>query len=186
MKKKLILFCTIAATLMGYSCSSDDNSTKDEEASIVGEWQIQKIDFSYIEEDVEDEMAKRIYKNDFCVSEYVTGYEFLEDGSFIFVITDNKFGTNEREDLWTWEKNGSQLNLTQLNPSFPPYDFGLETDNLKIEKKNGKWTMTFEATWWLGSTSTFTLVKTNTIDTDVKPQLSENGAYREPCGLLDR
>lgn len=193
MKKKLILLCTIVATLMGYSCSSDDNSsgigTETEVNSLIGEWQIETIDFSYIEEESDNNFAPR-YKNDFCVAEYVTGYEFKEDGSFAFVIFEDKFGTNSgtRDDgtiIWTWENDENKLKLHQANPSYPPYDFSIDTDNLVFSKVNGKDVITFETTWWLGSTSTLTLVRTNKIDIDVKPELLENGSYRETCGLLD-
>lgn len=194
MKKKIILFCSIVATLMGYSCSSDDNSVIEPEKELnplVGAWQIETIDFSYIEEESDNVFTPR-YKNDFCVAEYVTGYEFKEDGSFTVVVFEDKFRTNSgtRDDgtiIWTWEQDGTNLDLNQANPSYPPYDFSLESSNFEFKEVNGKETITFEATWWLGSTATMTLVKTDAIDINVKPEVLDKGTTeRELCGLLDR
>lgn len=42
MKKSILLVCSLIVGLMGYSCSSDDNSTiAEEEVNLVGEWELE-------------------------------------------------------------------------------------------------------------------------------------------------
>lgn len=185
MKKSILLFCSVAIALLGYSCSSDDDSPiiDDEQTTLVGSWQLETVDFSHIEED-----AHPAYKSDFCFMEYISGYEFREDGNFIFVAYDDKFGTNELEDgeesIWKWEGDIDSFVLIQTNPNYPPYDMSIAPENIQIEKVDGEWILTFDAEMYLGSTGTFKLVKTESVDDTVKPELTENGEDKEACGLL--
>lgn len=182
MKKNILFICAIIVGLLSYSCSSDDN-TPEEKANLVGLWQIETINYSHVEE-----AEHPIYNNDFCVMEYVTGYDFREDGAFLFILFQDKFGTNESErEIWTWTGDTTGYTINQINPSFPPgYNFGLEPYNVHVEKVNNKWVMTFDADLRLGSKATFTLVKTDKINTEIQPIQTVNGEAREACRLLDR
>lgn len=187
MKRNILLVCSIVAILFGYSCSSDDNTVAPddnnttEEATLVGNWQIETINYSHVEE-----VDHPIYKNDFCVMEYVTGYSFQEDGSFLYLLYQDKFGTNESDrEIWTWEGDTSSFVINQLNPSFPPgYNFGLEPYNVNIESVDGEWIMTFDADLFMESKASFTLRKTDEINTEIQPIQTDQGEPREACKLL--
>ncbi|HLS12324.1 MAG TPA: hypothetical protein VK050_09190 [Flavobacteriaceae bacterium] len=184
MKRGIILFCSVVVALLGYSCSSDDNSP--EEISLVGEWQLEKADFSHIE----DHGAP--YYSDFCIIEYISGYTFNADGTAIVMVVNDMFGTNsgvngKGEPIWYWTGDINDFTIDQPNPGdtnglgFTPNDI----TNRKISKVDGKWTLTFDTNLALGSSATFTLVKKD-IDVTQRPELLENGAFKEPCKLLDR
>lgn|SRR5699024_771180 len=187
MKRGILLFCSIVVALLGYSCSSDDNSvTVEEEADLVGEWQLEKADFSHIE----DHGAP--YYSDFCIIEYISGYTFNADGSAVVVVVNNLFGTNsgvngKGEPIWYWTGDINNFTIDQPNPGdtnglgFTPNDI----TNRKVSKVDGKWTLTFDTNLALGSSATFTLVKKEIDDTQ-RPELLENGEFKEPCKLLDR
>lgn len=187
MKKSILLFCSVVVALLGYSCSSDDNSpVLEEKASLIGEWQLEKADFSHIE----DHGAP--YFSDFCIIEYISGYTFNEDGTAIVVVVDNKFGTNngvngKGEPIWYWTGDIDSFTIDQPNPGdtnglgFTPNDI----TNIKTSKVDGKWALTFDANLALGSSASFTLVK-KTIDDTQRPELLDNGEFKETCKLLDR
>lgn len=187
MKKGILLFCSVVVALLGYSCSSDDNSTViEEEASLIGEWQLEKADFSHIE----DHGAP--YFSDFCIIEYISGYTFKEDGTAIVVVVDDKFGTNSGvngsgEPIWYWTGDINNFTIDQPNPGdtnglgFTPNDI----TNIETSKIDGKWILTFDTNLALGSSATFTLVKKEIDDTQ-RPELLNNGEFKETCKLLDR
>lgn len=189
MKKGILLFCSVVVALLGYSCSSDDNSPiVEEEASLIGEWQLETVDFSNIEEN-----AHPIYQSDFCVMEYIAGYTFKEDGSFIFVVTEDKFGTNsgasrDGEKIWFWEGDTDSFTISQPNPMHTNgYVFApKEITNIDVRKVGDEWTLTFKAVLHLDSEGTFTLVKKEIEKEMHRPELLDNGMHKEPCALLDR
>lgn len=187
MKKSILLVCSVIVGLMGYSCSSDDNTTiVEDEVSLVGEWQLETADFSYIE----DHGAP--YFSDFCIMEYISGYHLKEDGTAIVVVVDDMFGTNsgingKDEPIWYWTGDINDFTIDQPNPGdtnglgFTPNDI----TNIEYREVDGEWTLTFDTKLGLGSSATFTLVKKE-IDTTQRPELLDNGEFKEPCHLLDR
>lgn len=184
MKKSILLVCSLIVGLMGYSCSSDDNSTiAEEEVNLVGEWELETVDFSYINED-----AHPIYQSDFCVMEYIAGYDFREDGSFIYVVAGDKFGTNNNLDIWNWEDGEDGLVIKQPNPQdtngyvFAPK----EMTNVDVRKVEDEWVLTFDAELHLESTARFTLVKKDIDKETHRPELLDEGEPKEGCHLLDR
>lgn len=185
MKRGILLFCYVVMALLGYSCSSDDNSPS-EEVDLVGEWQLETVDFSNIEE------VGPPYHSDFCIMEYISGYHLKGDGTAVVVVVDNKFGTNhglngKGDPIWYWTGDINNFTFDQPNPGdtnglgFTPKDI----TNREFKKVDGQWVLTFQANLTLGSSATFTLVK-KAIDDTQRPELLENGDYREPCHLLDR
>jgi|SRR5690625_4881353 len=190
MKRGILLFCSIVVALLGYSCSSDDNSpVAEDEVDLIGQWQLEAVDFTAIEED-----AHPIYQNDFCIIEYIAGYEFKSDGLFIFLVTHDAFGTNsgysgegeDKEQVWDWTGDATDFSLNSLNPALTNgVDFGLKPTNIKTEKINNEWVLTFDSEMFLGSSATFTLVKDQVDTCNHRPTLTYNGEHREPCGLLD-
>lgn len=187
MKKSILLVCSIIVGLMGYSCSSDDNAVIVEEENIlIGEWQLATVDFSHIEE------VGAPYFSDFCIMEYISGYELKENGTAIVVVVDDKFGTNsglngQGEPIWNWTGGEDDFAINQPNPGdtnglgFTPKDIR----NRKFEEIDGQLTLTFQASLSLGSTAEFTLIKKEIDDTQ-RPELLDKGEFKETCSLLDR
>lgn len=188
MKKSILLVCSIIAVLMGYSCSSDDNTAivEEEVNLLVGEWQLEKANFSHIE----DHGAP--YFSDFCIIEYISGYHLKEDGTAIVVVVNDMFGTNSgingnEEQIWYWTGDINGFTIDQPNPGdtnglgFTPNDI----TNIEVSEIDGKTTLTFDTNLALGSSATFTLVKKE-IDFTQRPELLDNGEFKETCKLLDR
>lgn len=187
--KKNLLFLAVIFAFIGYSCSSDDDSPKidDDVATLVGEWQLETIDFSVIVED-----AHPIYGSDFCVMEYIAGYSFNADHTFIFVVTEDKFGTNSGvtsggEHIWFWEGDVNGFSIAQPNPMHTNgYIFApKEITNVNVSKVNDEWILTFDAELHLESKGTFTFVKKEINTENHRPVLTLNGEAKEPCGKLD-
>lgn len=184
MKKSILLVCSIVVGLMGYSCSSDDNSAIAEEVNLIGEWQLETVDFSHIEE------HGAPYHSDFCIMEYISGYHLKEDGTAIVVVVDDRFGTNsgvngKGEPIWYWTGDIDNFTIDQPNPGdtnglgFTPNDI----TNRELRKVGDEWTLTFQTNLTLGSSATFTLVKKDIDDTQ-RPELLEKGEAKEACHLL--
>lgn len=192
MKKSIVLICSVLVALMGYSCSSDDNSPV-ETADLIGEWQLEAVDFSLINEDVINGQPHLIYRTDFCVMEYIAGYTFNSDGSFIFIVTEDKFRTNsgqasDGQKIWFWQGELDNFSITQPNPMHTNgYVFAPKNiSNRKFTKVGKDWQLTFDAELHLGSKATFTLVKKEINKTTHRPTLTDNNKPKETCKLLDR
>ena len=193
MKKSILLICSVIVALMGYSCSSDDNSP--EEGSLFGEWQLEAIDFSFINEEAFEGKPHPVYRTDFCVMEYIAGYTFNDDKekSFIFIVTEDMFGTNSglsssNEPIWYWEGGLKDFTISQPNPMHTNnYVFApKKITNRKIVKVGDQWELTFDAELHLGSKGTFTFVKKEINKTSHRPKLTHNGKHKDTCKLLDR
>lgn len=190
MKKSIVLVCSMIVALMGYSCSSDDNTP--EETNLIGEWQLEAVDFSYINENVINGEPHPVYRTDFCVMEYIAGFIFKEEKNFIFIVTHDLFNTNhglspKGDKIWNWDGDKENFTIDQPNPSHTNgYVFAPKTiSNRKIEKVGDKWQLTFDAELHLGSKASFTLVKKEIDRLNHRPTLTDNKVLKKPCGLLD-
>lgn len=154
MKKTfLYFFLTVFVLSIGISCSSDDdsagNTPQEETVELVGDWQLHRVDFTTV-------VPGGFPLDDQCMSTLVLGYQFKENHNLAIVIGAN-FPSGQ--DLWTWEEGENSFIITQNNIAFPPYNFGLEAQNVEFEKIEGKWQMSFDTTLGHGSKATFTLIK---------------------------
>lgn len=159
--KKGLLYFFLAALIMsvGISCSSDDdNNDYIEQANLIGEWQLTEVDFI-------NAIPGGFPLDDQCMSTLILGYQFKTSHDLAIVIG---AGFPSGQDLWTWEGDENQFEITQNNHQYPPYNFGLSSENLHFEKVDGKWKMTFTSELAHGSKAKFTMIK-QSINQDLKP-----------------
>ena len=178
--KKLFLLSAVIFGLVFYSCSSDDdNSTKEEEVSLVGDWQLTNIDFLTMTEG-------GIPASDACIVELVTGYEFRADSKFYFILTDGEYQLFDpyAAEYWTWEGDAKDFEIIQTNKRKPPYHFGLDPQNIEIKEVGGQTVITFNSEMGNGSEATFTLVKQK-IDRSKAPALTNPDGSAYYCGFFD-
>lgn len=180
--KKLVLLSAIFFGLVFYSCSSDDDHNKvvEENVSLVGDWQLTNVDFSFINTE-----GRLIPASDPCIVEIVAGYRFFADNSFFFILGEAGASFPTKGDYWTWEGEVDDFKIVQKNLAMPPYNFGLTPTDLELKKVNGKDQITFNSVMGNGSTAKFTLVKTEEIDQSKLPKLT---APEDPdfyCGFFD-
>lgn len=178
--KKLVLLSAVVFGLVFYSCSNDDDNTENEKVSLVGDWQLTNVDFTFMSED-----GGRIRATDNCIMELVAGYRFFEDNSFFFILKEGApFPTDG--DYWNWEGDVEDFKIVQKNPAMPPYNFSVTPTNLEVKKVNGKTQITFHSKMGHGSEANFTLVQTEEIDQDQLPEFTApNGLDYEYCGFFD-
>lgn len=178
--KKLVLFSALVFGLVFYSCSSDDdNSTQEENLTLVGDWQLTNVDFSVMEEG-------GFPASDACIVELVSGYEFRADHNAYFILgdSDRPLFDPYAQDYWTWEGDIDQFKIVQTNPMSPPYNFGLTPTGIVVNTVDGKTTMSFNADMSNGSSAKFTLVKQN-IDKSKLPVLTKPDGSVYYCGFFD-
>lgn len=176
--RKLVLLSAVVFGLMFYSCSSDDdNGTKEEKVSLVGDWQLTNVDFTTFGE-------REIPASDACIVEIVAGYQFRLDNSFFFILGEAGSSFPTKGDFWTWEGDADDFKIVQKNLSMPPYNFGLTPTDLEIKEVNGKSQMTFNSVMGNGSAAKFTLVKEE-IDQAKLPVLTDPEGEPFYCGFFD-
>lgn len=137
----------ISLALIGFlfvSCSSDDDNTPEEVGlHVEGQWKFTEMNF--LDEDVLwDPELEYISSNTFGYAPYmfdfaeVKGFDFGEQdvmdeegnvqGKRFDYILGGEFGQNPEEAYWFWnyinDKEGFET--TQINPSFPPHNYGLK------------------------------------------------------------
>ncbi|MBA6151204.1 hypothetical protein [Gelidibacter maritimus] len=177
--KKLVLLSAVVFGLVFFSCSSDDDNGTDDTVSLVGEWRLTNVDFITMTEG-------GIPASDGCIVELVTGYEFHADSKFYFILADSErplFDPYAKE-YWTWEGDGKDFKIEQTNPMSPPYNFGLNPQNIKTKQVDGKLTLTFQSKMGNGSEANFTLVK-EPIDKSKSPVLTDSDGEPYYCGFFD-
>lgn len=161
--------------IAGYSCSSDDDAPDpvEETPELLGNWQLTNVDFI-------DVVEGGFPKEDRCMATLVLGYQFKTDDKLAIVIG---YNFPSGEDLWTWEGDETGFVITQNNPAYPPYNFGLTSEGLEFVKVNGNWTMKFNSELGHGSKATFTLVKVDTINEDSIPVIKNPDGSIYTCEL---
>ena len=177
--KKLVLFSALVFGLVFYSCSSDDDNTKTDNVSLVGEWRLTNVDFTVMTEGGRP-------ASDACIVELVAGYEFRADSKFYFILgeMDTPLFVPYAQEYWTWEGDKDDFKIVQTNPMSPPYNFGLNPTNLVVKKIDDIATMTFNSEMSNGSSAKFTLVK-EAIDQTKLPVLTKPDGSAYYCGFFD-
>ena len=177
--KKLAFLSALILGVVLYSCSSDDDNPPVENFSLVGDWQLTKVDFTLMTEG-------GIPASDGCIVEIVTGYEFSADNKFYFILKemDRPLFDPYAADYWTWGGDTEDFEIVQTNPMSPPYNFGLSPTDLEVKKVDGKTIMTFHSEMGNGSAANFTLVK-ETIDKTKSPVLTQPDGSSYYCGFFD-
>lgn len=178
--RKLVLLSAVVFGLVFYSCSSDDDNTQKDAVSLVGDWRLTNVDFTKMTEG-------GIPASDACVVELVTGYEFRSDSKFYFILADSEKPLFDpyAKDYWTWEGDIEDFKIEQTNPYNPPYNFGLNPTDIKVNEVNGKTILTFHSKMHNGSEANFTLVK-ETIDKTKQPELTNPDGSDYYCGFFDK
>ena len=182
--RKLVLLSAVVFGLVFYSCSSDDDNTEKEKVSLVGDWRLTNVDFTYMEEE-----GMLIPASDACIVELVTGYEFRADSKFYFILADSEKPLFDpyAADYWTWESKDDgtdDFEIIQANKRNPPYNFGLEPKNVVFKEVDGKTIMTFNSKMGNRSEAKFTLVK-ESIDKTKSPKLTKPDGSDYHCGFFD-
>ncbi|UVD79180.1 hypothetical protein NWE55_13765 [Myroides albus] len=187
MKKTLLILSLFTLSFIGTACSSDDNSSKDteqvvkpdpgkQENLLVGTWQIKTIHFTkFVEEGIP--------ASDACMIEGLTGYEFKKDKTFVFLAGENSAFDPSAKKYWEWSANENSFEIKQLNIAMPPYNFGLTTLNLKVEKSGDTHTMSFKAELANGSQADFVLEKTK-VDPSIASKITLPNGDVFSCGLF--
>lgn len=179
--KKLVLLSALVFGLGFYSCSSDDdNGSKEENITLVGDWQLTNVDFTSVNTE-----GRLIPASDPCIVEIVAGYRFFADNSFFFILGEAGAAFPTKGDYWTWEGDVNDFTITQKNLAIPPYNFGLTPTNLKVETVGGKAQITFNSEMGNGSAAKFTLIKTDEIEQNKLPKLTTPDDPDFYCGFFD-
>ena len=178
--KKLVLLSAVVFGLLFYSCSSDDdNGTKEEKVSLVGEWQLTNVDFTTMIEE-----GLLIPASDGCIVEIVAGYQFRPDNSFFFILGEAGSSFPTKGDYWNWEGDVNNFKIIQKNLAMPPYNFSLNPTDVEVKKVDGKNVITFHSEMSNGSGANFTLVKEE-IDKSKIAILTKPDGSDYYCGFFD-
>lgn len=181
--KKLFLLSAVVFGLVFYSCSSDDDNgpiEEEQQVSLVGDWQLTNVDFTLINEE-----GRLIPASDPCIVEIVAGYRFFEDQSFFFILGEAGSQFPTKGDYWTWEGDSDDFKIIQKNLAMPPYNFGITPTDLEVKTVDGKTQMTFSSEMGNGSAAEFTLIKTDEIDPEKLPVLTDVDGSSFYCGFFD-
>lgn len=175
--KKLAFLSALILGVVFYSCSSDDDNGADD-VSLVGDWQLTNVDFTVMTEGGRP-------ASDACIVELVVGYEFRTDNSFYFILSEAGSSFPTDGDYWTWEGDVNDFEIIQTNGAMPPYNFGLNPENIRINKmSDGTPVMMFHSEMSNGSAANFTLVKEAIDQTKTSVMTAPDGSIYY-CGFFD-
>lgn len=169
-KRILYLIFAVFFLSINISCSSDDDDNFEETAHLVGNWQLSKVEFS-------NAISGGFPLEDQCMTTLILGYQFKANNDLAIVIA---AGFPSGQDLWTWEGNENGFEIVQNNHQYPPYNFGLNAEDLNFEKINDQWVMTFHSDLGHGSKAKFTLIKQN-IDENLRPLILNPDGSEYTC-----
>ncbi|WP_010254785.1 hypothetical protein [Myroides injenensis] len=181
--KKILLFCLAILPLISTSCSSDDNSIENPtpvvpENPLIGTWKVETVKFTKFVE-------TGIPANDGCMIEGIVGYNFTKDKTFVFITGEGSSFDPTAKKYWEWKGDEKGFEINQINPSSPPYNFGIKPTNVKITEVGGLYSMTFSAKLANGSEADYKLVK-GTVDNKTLPKVTLPNGDDFSCELFNQ